>query len=199
MGWMEFVVGLVRALAWPLVVAAAAWRLREPLALFGRRVATAPIRRLRIGAFEAEFGEVLEQVAQESSVVGLEPVARPSESVDELRDLAEASPRAAVLEASVRLERALFDLTAPLQGVDLRHPARIGLGSLAAQARQSGYIDEGLYRSIRGLTKLRNLAAHSIDAPSIPQALEYVDICESMRAQVVALATQRDNLPSDLT
>ena len=176
---MAFVASLVHSLAWPGGVVAIVTILRRPLGSALNR----GIRRLKAGPVEVEFDEELEEVRQELSKspdladADMPALDRNSLS-DDLGRLADASPRAAVLEAFARVEGRLAELltdspTTPPRYQGARHMARL--------AHEQHLISDETLAAVEGLAVLRNLAAHSPrDDIGIDRARDYLALADAV-------------------
>ena len=99
MDWLSFIAAIVKALAWPLTALGIFLVLRRPL------LALVPLlARLKFKDFELDFGRRLAEVSAEAARL---PSVRAGNAADEaLLRLAPVAPRAAILEAWLRLEAA---------------------------------------------------------------------------------------------
>ena len=169
MDWLQFIASLAAALAWPLTVLGIFLVLRRPLAALLPVVA-----RLRFKDLELDFGRRLAEARAEAATM---PAAAPTPAVatdEALLRLADAAPRAAILEAWLRLEAAALaaarrrGTTEPVSR--LRAPTRLieALEELRViDARQAAVFHE--------LRSLRNSAAHALGfEPSPDAARDYV-------------------------
>jgi hypothetical protein len=172
---LAFIASLVHSLAWPAAVAVAVIVLRRPIgAALGRGV-----RRLRAGPVEVEFDQELAEVREElrrSPELTAEPSALGNLG-EELARLAELSPRAAVLEAYIRIEVRLTELLADT-GMDV---PRLTGRQLARLARNQGLISDETLAAIDGLSVLRNLAAHTpADDIGAKRARDYLALADAV-------------------
>jgi hypothetical protein len=151
--------------------------LRRPIgAVLGQGV-----RRLRAGPVEVEFAdklaEVRQEIGQSPDLAALPVAARPS-LLAELSGVAEASPRAAVLEAFGRVEARLREMldNNPNSTVSLMSPIE-----LARLGNRVGVISEQTLSAIEGLFVLRNLAAHSpAEALSVNEAKDFLALADAV-------------------
>lgn len=171
MDWLTFIAALTGHLAWPLSVLAIFLVIRKPLA------GLIPLLvRLKYKDLEIDFSRRLEEITAEvESLPQPEATALPRTAADDsLLALAETSPRAAILEARIRLESAAVSaararnvtvpasqLRSPLQLVQLLEELDI------IEARQAA-----VFHDLRGL---RNSAAHATNFnPGVEVAKDYV-------------------------
>ena len=172
MDWLSFIAAVVKALAWPLTVLGIFLVLRRPLTGLIPLLA-----RLKIKDLELDFGRRLAEVSVEAASLpgGRSATGRPAGDDAVLR-LAAAAPRAAILEAWLRLEAAALE-AARRRGTaepisHLRSPLRLieALEELAViDARQAAVFHE--------LRSLRNSAAHALGfEPSPDVARNYVEL-----------------------
>src|SRR5215207_8632055 len=101
MDWLSFAAALVKALAWPLTVLGIFLVLRRPLTGLVPLLA-----RLKFKDLELDFGRRLAEASAEAATLpGIPPAAAlPAGSDEVLLRLATDAPRAAILEAWLRLE-----------------------------------------------------------------------------------------------
>lgn len=176
MGWMSFVASLVQSAAWPVAVFALVFLMRKPL----REAVSHRLLRLKAGPVEAEFdreaAEVREEVRRIPEVAAAEPRQEPVGLADELLPLARVAPRAAVMEAFVRIEARLAEL---LQTVGLSAPKRSGR-QVASLAFDQNLISRETLDAIEGLQNLRNLAVHGRDEIGFERARDYVAMADAV-------------------
>jgi hypothetical protein len=94
------------------------------------------------------------------------------------------APGTAVLEAFARIEKALWSLTQPTEGVDLRHPGRESASSLAQHAHNSGKLNDDQLKRVTTLQQIRNLIAHGTAVPSVEQAQVFVEITRHLLDEI---------------
>ena len=182
MSTLEFVAELVKAMAWPAFAIVLVVAFRRPV-----KDLIPLLRKFKYGDFEAEFGQQVRAIQEE---IGPRRSSRwftrdsetrtlykrdstlPMGRGAELRELAQADPRLAVLEAWRDVEDALRDAAAHLsQGkVDLEPD-----DALRRVAKEIEPKEVALYYELR---KLRNQVAHVNNrVPSAEAALQYVGLC----------------------
>jgi hypothetical protein len=182
MNTLEFIAALIQALAWPATVLAIAVVLRAPLG----KLLTGDVRRWKAGpaGVEVEYWdqrtkEVRQEVADAAGDAKLVGADESMSLSKELEELADVSPRSAILESYSRIEQQLRSLLKS-DGVDQRRP--LGGRGLARLAGEKGLIGPETVDAIEGLTVLRNLAAHG-EAPSDldrNRALEYAALTDAV-------------------
>ncbi len=178
MDWRTFVVELVKAVAWPLTVLGLFAALRRPL------LGLLPlVTRLRYKDFEFDFRRRLEEANAEARALppGAPPDAAGGDAraparvaAGDLLALADASPRAAILEAWIRVEAAALEAArrrgAPEPISELRSPTR-----LIEALEERGVIDARQAAVFHDLRSLRNSAAHALGfTPAPGAAADYV-------------------------
>jgi hypothetical protein len=160
MSWLEFIASVMRSLAWPVGAVVTAYLLRAPLA----HLLMHGVRRAKVGPVELEMWD--QRVAEvETQLPEAVPPASPSAPPlsAELRELAKLEPRAAILEAYERLERALRQI---LEVGGVRETPPTGSAFILARlARDQGLIREESVRAIEGVTAAgeRVLSASGLD------------------------------------
>lgn len=180
---LTFISQLVSTLAWPAVVVGAMLFLRRELPQL-----VASLRKLRFKEVEVEFGEAAEQVAIETS--SAVPLPKPDTKLSgeneqdveaQLNSIADLSPRAAVLEAWLRVEAAAVALirkrganaVGPTPG-----PLRLRQALLQTNVLTPSQL--GVYQSLH---KLRNEAVHVPDAQFTSTAVaKYIQAALAMAA-----------------
>jgi hypothetical protein len=167
MGWES----LVSDLSWPVVVLIVFFVLRNPIALL--------IPKLRSikgpGGWGFEFSEKAANAEERSKALAAPRMAlQAGESeapawVDELHQLADVSPRAAILEAFLRVEEQILRLAKPFG-----QPR--GVTSAARRLADGGIVPRDVLAVLDDLTAMRNQAVHSSEFVIPPTAAtSYVD------------------------
>jgi hypothetical protein len=171
--WLTFIAELVKALAWPVAALVIFAVLRTPLLrlipLLGR---------VKYKDFEFDFGRRLEEAAAEAAALpDTDAPHLPTATGDShLLRLAESSPRAAILEAWIRLEAAAIEAArrrnVTVASSQLRSPS-----ALIQFLEESHVLDARQAAIFHDLRGLRNSAAHASNfTPSVAEATEYVRI-----------------------
>lgn len=181
MSALEFIASLAGSLAWPAAAIAIAILFRDQL----RRLldVSGPIRRLKgPGGLEAFYDETAfetkEAAAAALKAAGVAEQPSPLLLLDDLEDVARASPRGAVVDASSRVEKRLLQL---LRDNDVDVGENRSLGTLASVAFKSGLVGESTLQAILGLRVLRNLAAHGTDEDlDVTRALEFLTLADAV-------------------
>ncbi len=180
--WLSFIAELVNALAWPAAVLLIFAVLRAPL------VRLIPLlERVKVKDFEFDFDRRLQEAAAEvdalpTATTTLLPTATGDTA---LLRLAQSSPRAAILEAWIRLEAAASaaarQRNVTIRSSLLRSPRELIQfleGARVIDARQAA-----VFHDLRGL---RNSAAHASNfTPSVEEAREYVRIAARLEQSLV--------------
>lgn len=182
MDWLEFVASLVASTAWPALLLAIALLFKDRISeLFPL------LRSVRYRDFQADFGEKaagvaekVEQNAPEQAIdvdllrvlganqvlpgeVNAAPRSLP-DSIDQKLDriawVAQASPRAAILESWLELEGSLLELAirADVIEKDARRPRTF---ELFGKLHKNGVVDPWFGDLYKQLRRLRNEAAHA--------------------------------------
>lgn len=183
--WQEFIASLIGSLAWPMAVLVLAWMFRSSLG----RLLSGNIKRWKAGPagleveyWEKAIAEARQELAQDRASTPAEVAAAeegPREFRDEMTELAVISPRSAVMESFRRVELQLRSML-ELVGVEQVRPT--GARAMAETAVQHGLITAATLDAIRGMSTLRNLAAHGHGDSEIDQvrALEFIDLAEAV-------------------
>jgi len=184
---MENIVELIKALAWPLTVFFLVLILRNQITgVFSR------LSHLKYKDLEAkfEFEKDLDKAEEKSSslpVLTEEQLGYKDENYERLLEIAKFSPRAAILEAWIEVERAVMMLVQDLGLKGLhRVPTYRALRTLVE--REVVPIDiSALYQDLR---VLRNQAAHEEDfRPNMRQTERYLSLTLQLAAAIQALQT----------
>ena len=179
MDTLTFIADLVRALAWPLTILLIFLILRK------RIDALIPmLQRMRYGSLELEFSRQVQELSRRVSQSLLRPPVGPEldEARKHLLELAPLSPRAAVLEAWLQVEKAAIEV---LKRRNVNLPSREARAPLLlGQALEGAEImaDEtaAIYHRLRNL---RNTAAHASEFSIEPDlAIEYADLAIRLTA-----------------
>lgn len=172
MDWLAFIAAMTAALAWPAALVAIFLLVRRPL------VARLPeLESLEWKDFRFRFGRRVHELAAEArhALVQTEVDAAPALDGEAHRlQLADISPRAAILEAWIELEGAaalaLRRKGAVVTRQELQQPSRLADALITAGllgASQAGLLSE--------LRRLRNAAAHAADPKiTVDTAREFV-------------------------
>jgi hypothetical protein len=165
MSVLEFISSVFSSLSWPLAVVIAVVVLRRPL----RHLLTR-LESLKGPGIEATFQRQLEEAKEEAvlAVEGPRPSGqqrnREHQAKGEYFDLfqlADLSPRAAIIEAWLRIESTLMQLA--LRN-DVPLDSRAGFTSyLIEQLSERGLFSSNLIRPLKRLRNLRNVAVHEGD------------------------------------
>ncbi len=108
MGALEFIAAIVDSLAWPLAIVVVGLFFRAEL-----RSLLLLLRKLKAGPVEAEFDKQVEELKRETESIVKETAQIAGPDADEkqkLMELANYSPRSAIVESWVRLEGLLRQL-----------------------------------------------------------------------------------------
>jgi len=168
MSVLEFVASVVRSLAWPTAVVVILLVLRKPLA------ALIPLlERLKFRGLELDFRKQVHEVAAEAdeALPALPPqVAEPASDIEQL---AQVSPRAAVVESWLSVEtaasNALQRRLPSISPTDLKYQPR-----LAQSLRQANILSPKQLSLFDELRQLRNAAVHVPNLTLTPStAMEY--------------------------
>lgn len=179
MDWLEFVASVIKSLSWPTVILVV-------LILFrGQLTDLIPLlRRIKYKDLEVEFERTLAQATERARRDVLSP-ARPSvadryvNTLERLVSIADASPRAAILEAWLEVETAAFDVAVRFSLAPTAHsvsPLRLG-----EVLTQFGGMSPDVLEVYKQLWDLRNKAVHAVDAVFGPMVVrDYVSLAISV-------------------
>jgi hypothetical protein len=188
MDWLTFISKVVEATAWPVVACVCFFALKEQLLrLFPF------LRRLKYKEFEAEFGEGVREVSEKLTASATPPtapttpeaIAASENTRDHFVRLAEAAPRAAVLEAWLQVEHAAQRLIRS-HGVAERRPLRmVGPTIIRDYLDKTNALTPEQRESFNKLRQLRNKVVHFAEV-SLPldEVIEYIDLALSLAGQL---------------
>lgn len=156
---MELVVTLLVGIAWPAAIIWVAMLFRHELRSVLRRVS-----QLKYKDLEASFDEGLNRAEAKASAVGSAPLARIhnpelTSRLEQLRRIAEVSPRASILEAWVLVEEAAGK-SGFIQGASM---PRVNPYLFVEELIRLGKLPPDSAALIQQLKKLRNYATHLPD------------------------------------
>jgi hypothetical protein len=180
MSWREFAASLVSSLAWPASLATIAWLLRRQLAA----LLDGPIKRWKAGPVEIEYWtEETAEVAGSVDVLDAVGASRAEPADDELArlsELAERTPVLAVIEGYRLVEREVrrIGMDGNIEGAE-----DAPLSKLLPAEVDAGLLTPETLNAVRGLTALRNLAAHGPAAEAtttVERAREYVILVQAV-------------------
>ena len=184
MNWLEFLASIIGSFAWPATIILLVLLLRKPLAEL-----IPFLERLKFRDLELNFGQRLMKVSQEAQQL-LPPAAplAPEPEYDRLDELADVSPRAAVLESWLGVEtaavRALQRRELDLPSRDLQSPLK-----LRQALSSTGTIDSMQASIFDQLRSLRNAAAHAPDfSLGSTEARQYADTARRL-TQIIDRST----------
>lgn len=167
MSILEFVASIISSLAWPMLVGFSVYILRAPA---GKLIAR--ISKFKYGELEAEFREVLDDIKPIESKVSERAQLEQRESVSiDLEELADVSPRAAVMEAWILVEKATVEFCE----ADYFPLSRISYQGLFRASKEKNLDIEHLQTAYQEMRSLRNKVAHASDFDIKPgTARDYV-------------------------
>jgi hypothetical protein len=173
---LTFVAEIVKALAWPVTTLAIVAILRRPLAQL-----IPLLQRFKYKDFEFEFGRKIAEAKAEVALALPDTAtakALPSAQESRLVQLAEISPRAAVLEAFTSVEIAAISAAHRL-GMAKGFPQTLTFRALQF-LEEGGRMDPALVTLLRDLRALRNQAAHAPEfALTTDAAIQYVQLSQT--------------------
>jgi hypothetical protein len=180
MDWLQFFASIIGSTAWPigLVICVLLLR-RELVSLLGR------LRRFKYGDAEAEFGEKLEEAAQEIAELPAPAHRALRQESTKPRDVEDFSNNSAVFVSWLEVESAILNLARKAKVLRTNMPASIAADILLKKE----LIDYPTYRAIRELMNLRNIAVHPSNARLISK--EEADRFKSLADKVAGILEDR--------
>ncbi|MBI1732668.1 MAG: hypothetical protein HYR49_07885 [Gammaproteobacteria bacterium] len=191
MNWLTFIATLVDSLAWPAVVIAILFIVRERLP----EMVTA-LRRLKYKDLELEFETstaAIEKKSEEALPSVTKAVTFAGSTEDDERNrltqIAEISPRSAILEAWLLVERAAVDVIRKRGISNLK--SMPGPMQLRDYLRKGELLNETLLGLFEELRFLRNEAVHVSDAQFTPKAVvNYIRVALKMAGYLEQRASE---------
>lgn len=175
--WQEFVAQLVASLAWPTSLVLAAIVFRKPVLRLLENLNEVSYGGVR-ASFDRQAADLTDSVVPNAVSKGITP-----ELDEKLLRLAEASPRGAVIESWLRIERLLVRA---LDKKGIAHQSLLGR-RLIDFANQNEVLGVGMEKSLTGLLQLRNLASHGpsseIGSARAKEFLVIAEVNEHLLAQ----------------
>ncbi|MCX6571021.1 MAG: hypothetical protein NT006_06325 [Candidatus Aminicenantes bacterium] len=177
----EFILGLVRALAWPLTVFLIALIFRHEMRGILKRLS-----RVKYGDWEAHFEKDLERAERNASLIQIPDnrtleVTEPTEYERMIR-LTEISPCAALMEAWKGIELAVSRVI-QTEGIDVKHKI-IGTPEVHELVRR-GLLPKDMLLVYSDLKQLRNRTAHrAADEMDQTAARRYIELASIFIAKL---------------
>lgn len=186
MDWLTFISKVIEAIAWPVVACICFFALKEQLLkLFPF------LRRLKYKDFEAEFGEGIREVSEKlnaNTTPAEIPMSAEAIAAENTRDhlvrLADAAPRAAILEAWLQIEHAAQRLIKFHRIAEHRPLRMVGPAVILDYLDKAKVVTPEQRESFNKLRQLRNRVVHFAEV-SLPldEVIEYIDLALSLTRQ----------------
>lgn len=187
MSGLQFVVDVIKALAWPAAIVAIVVFLRRPLGDILRQLASG-LRRLRAGQSDAEFDRIVGQIKAELTATVSARGPTPSMPVLlRFATTADEDPAAAIAQAFGSVEAALRGLlgsSGKLVPVGSGDPTAV-----ARFARDQGLVPESIVRAVDGVVTLRNAVAADPARATRDHAVTFLGLVDAL---LFAVTTQRE-------
>jgi hypothetical protein len=188
--FLTFISKLAEALAWPAVALIVVSLLRKEVsALF------AIVKKVKAGPVEAEFEREINELKSvadaELPAVERQTLATPSQN--ELAQLAQINPRAAIIEAWRRLElaarRALARVGIAMNSRDFASPL-----AHARNLAKSALMSQEELVLFNDLRNLRNMSVHAENfSPTLEAALSYIEVASRVQ-QTLRLKSESQDM-----
>jgi uncharacterized protein YutE (UPF0331/DUF86 family) len=182
MGWLQFLSSVIGNVAWPITVMVAFFVLKKHVAALSTF-----IERLKYKDFEVEFRKSVHELTEQSRTVLAVPENDEQDAIgkNRLYELAEISPRSAILEAWLQVEAAAADAIrtrAPELGSKMPSSSPLRLGE---QLNRREIINGKQLEIFHRLRALRNKAVHVGDVIfQLDEVLEYIALATSLASQI---------------
>lgn len=155
MDGLTFFSKLIESLAWPAIVVWLIWYLKEHLPWLVKS-----LRKVKFSGIEMEFEKQVEKLAAETqSAITTESPTEDAE-IARLKQIADISPRAAVVEAWVRVETNAAEV---IRQAGHRMSNAPGPLRLLNSLQQLGVLTAPQVSALHHLRELRNMAVHGAD------------------------------------
>ncbi|CAN5399317.1 hypothetical protein BH10PAT4_BH10PAT4_4800 [soil metagenome] len=169
MSVLEFIAALVAALAWPLGLIVVVLVLRSHIPAFLKS-----LRRLKLSGFEVELERTRVDIETAVAVADTLPADRENEPSAEV---ALGDPTTTIIREHRRLED---ELRQRLKASKVKGLESKSANQLVALGVASGIFTEAAAEAVRGVSVLRNLAAHGrADRVTPSEAAEYVALVDA--------------------
>lgn len=169
MSVLEFIAALVAALAWPLALIVVVLVLRSHIPAFLKS-----LRKLKLSGFEVELERTRADI--ETAVEAADTGANIREDEPSVA-VALGDPTATIIRAHRRLED---ELRQRLEAAKIKGFENKSANQLVALGVSSGVFTEAAAEAVRGVSVLRNLAAHGrADTVTPNEAAEYVALIDA--------------------
>jgi hypothetical protein len=188
MSGLQFVVDLIKAVAWPAALVAVVAFLRRPIVDILMQLASG-LRRLRAGKSDADFDRIADQTKAElTATVSAGPPGQPAIPVLlRFATAAEEDPGSAIGQGFGAVEVALRELlgsSGKLVPVGSGDPTAV-----ARFARDQGLVPESVVRAVDGVATLRNLANSDPARVTRDHAVKFLALIDAL---LFAITTQRE-------
>lgn len=178
MDLLTFVSKLAEALAWPIVVLVVVSLLRKEVSsLF------TIVKKVKAGPMEAEFEREINELKSvaDAELPDIERQAPVAPTQNELEQLAQINPRAAIIEAWRRLElaarRSLAQVGITMNAQDLASPL-----AHARNLAKSALMSQEELVLFNDLRNLRNTSVHAEHfSPTLEAALAYIEVASRVQ------------------
>jgi hypothetical protein len=171
MSLLGFIAALVSALAWPLAVVVIVLILRKHVPEFLRS-----IRKVKFSSFELEMERTRADVESAVALTSDSPESRPTVQVE--LESPTADPTTTILRAYRLLEE---ELARQLGEAGVKDADKKTANQLVALGRQKSMFNDSTAEAVRGVSVLRNLAAHGHgERTTAREAAEYVDLINAI-------------------
>jgi hypothetical protein len=188
MSGLQFIVDLVKAVAWPAALVAVVAFLRRPIVDILMQLASG-LRRLRAGKSDAEFDQIAGQTKAElTATVSSGGPGQPAIPVLlRFARAADEDPASAIAQGFGAVEVALRELlgsSGKLVPVGSGDPEAV-----ARFARDQGLVPESVVRAVDGVVALRNLANVDPTQMARDHAVKFLALVDAL---LYAISTQRE-------
>jgi len=184
---MQFIVDVIKALAWPAAIVAIVVFLRRPIVDILMQLASG-LRRLRSGQSDAEFDRIVSQTKAE--LTATVSARGPSPAMPVLlrfAAVAEDDPASAIGQAYGAVEEALRSL---LGSSGKLLPVASGDPTAVARfARDQGLVPESIVRAVDGVVTLRNTVTADPARATREHAVTFLALVDAL---LFAITTQRE-------
>ncbi len=192
MDWLTALVEAVKALAWPVTVLSIIYLLRTSLRELLSSIYEGKLRykdlevviNRKLVEARSALGDKATPATEEKNIALGDPSAK-------LLELAQQSPRAAVLESWLLVESAILSIAARLQQTDSKPSKRSPYQLLHAVLQSSEVVPASVSTAISKLRDIRNQTVHASDyQPTVDDAEEYVLLSSAVVADLENIKTR---------
>lgn len=181
MDLLTFISKMVEALAWPVLIGSVLYAVKDRLPDIVTSIRSLKYKEMTFGSDVKAVAAVVEHVLPAWEAAALDPVNLGVEAQHHIENIAEYSPRGAILEAWLRVEKAAADVIVNRKLGNM--PRFPGPQRLARILYEGSVLDKEQAKAFDSLRHLRNEVVHVTDAQFTPTVVSrYIESAGTMAA-----------------